>query len=233
MKAFVINLDSRTDRWQEVLRQEFTLGFQIERVAAVSSNSIKDLDYATAPVHATWLSHQKAMSMFLDTGDDYGLILEDDFVVLNKWTRFDISKFESTHFDLLQIGYLITTPLDYLDFKMNSIFDLFLKILERITSTNSFSNSRFVNRLLLKEQRSVPFAIVCNDIRPGAHAYIVSRNFARAAQKMNIPVALSTDALYIALGWMRSFRFLRTRRSYFSQSDSKTSIDDRFLNNFS
>lgn len=230
MKAFVINLESRDDRWHEVLSQESLLGFQIERVKAVTTKDVTGLEFVTAPVHATWLSHQKAMNRFLESGEEYGLILEDDFALRNNWVRFNLDEYKSLDFDFLQIGFLITTPLDFLELSIKSSFDFFLKVLQRITSLNILSSSTFANRFLLEEQRNVPFHLVCNDIRPGAHAYIVSRDFASAAQKFNLPVILSADALYIALGWMRSFKFLRTRRSYVSQSNSETSITERFLN---
>jgi GR25 family glycosyltransferase involved in LPS biosynthesis len=230
VKAFVINLESRDDRWHEVLSQESLLGFQIERVKAVTTKDVTGLEFVTAPVHATWLSHQKAMNRFLESGEEYGLILEDDFALRNNWVRFNLDEYKSLDFDFLQIGFLITTPLDFLELSIKSSFDFFLKVLQRITSLNILSSSTFANRFLLEEQRNVPFHLVCNDIRPGAHAYIVSRDFASAAQKFNLPVILSADALYIALGWMRSFKFLRTRRSYVSQSNSETSITERFLN---
>jgi len=230
VNAYVINLESRVDRWHDVLIQQHALGFPVKQVVAVSINDIPQPRFVTAPVDATWQSHQKAMKLFLESGDQYGLILEDDFVLEKNWGKFNLESQMSLGFDFLQVGYLITTPLDYIELRIKSSFDLFLKILHKVTSMGMFSKSEFSNRFLLREQRLVPFGLVCNDIRPGSHAYVVSRKFALAAHEINLPVVLSTDGLFIALGWMRSFKFLRTRKSYVSQSDSETSISERFLN---
>jgi GR25 family glycosyltransferase involved in LPS biosynthesis len=229
MNAYVINLKFRTDRWGDVLNQTDALGLPLNRVIAVTLSEVPQSRFVTPPVHATWMSHQKAMRLFLDSDDQYGLILEDDFVLKKTWEKFDVEQYTSMGFDFLQVGYLITTPLDQIELRIKSNFDLLLKILQRVTSRGILSKSNFANRFLLREQRLVPFGLVCNDVRPGAHAYIVSREFALAAQELNLPVVLSTDALYMALGWMRSFKFLRTRRNYISQSNSETSISERFL----
>ena len=229
VNAYVINLKSRADRWRDVLNQADALGVPLIQVVAVTLGEVSKNGFVTPPVRATWMSHQKAMKLFLESGDQYGLILEDDFVLEKTWEKLDLEQYASMGFDFLQVGYLITTPLDQIELSIKSSFDLFLKILQRVTSRGILSDSKFANRFLLREQKLVPFGLVCNDVRPGAHAYIVSRNFALAAQELNLPVVLSTDALYMALGWMRSFKFLRTRRNYVSQSKSVTSIVERFL----
>ena len=146
----------------------------------------------------------------------------------SRWSNFDFSKYQSLDIDFLQIGYLITTPLDLLEMKIKASADLFLKILTWVAHTRVIKKTNLRKKILIREQLDLPLHLVASDIRPGAHAYIVSRQFALAMQQINSPVILSTDALYIALGWMRSFKFVRLRKSVVSQSDSITSIDDRF-----
>jgi hypothetical protein len=78
------------------------------------------------------------------------------------------------------------------------------------------------------EQLGVPRKIVMNDIRAGGQAYFVSRNFASAAQSMNTPVFLSTDGLFMALGVSRNFKMARLRRMWISQTNSPSSVTQRF-----
>jgi GR25 family glycosyltransferase involved in LPS biosynthesis len=229
MKAFVINLNSRTDRWDSVEKQSEALGIPLTRVEAISKDEVLSEHFVTSAVAATWNSHKKAMNLFLKTEDEYALILEDDFILLSKWTNFDFSFYRSLEIDFFQIGYLVTTPMDLLEMKIKGTADLILKILTQVAHSRVFKMTKLRNRFLIREQLDLPFHLVANDLRPGAHAYIVSRKFALAMQQVNSPVILSTDALYIALGWMRSFKCVRLRKSAVAQSDSVTSIKDRFL----
>jgi GR25 family glycosyltransferase involved in LPS biosynthesis len=230
MRAYVINLNSRTDRWFSVMEQSLSLGIPLVRIEALSKDEVVNEPFVTSAVAAAWYSHKKAMSIFLSTGEEYALILEDDFVLQRPWSDFEFSDYYSKNIDFLQVGYLVTTPLDLVEMKFKASADFLIKILSRIAHLQIFRKSRLKDKVLLREQVGLPFHLVANDMRPGAHAYIVSRKFALAAQQMNSPVTLSTDALFIALGWMRSFKFVRLRKSIVSHSDSVTSIEDRFFN---
>lgn len=224
----MINLKSRTDRWISVEKQTQSLGIPLIRVDAVSKDQVLGEPFVTPAVAAAWFSHKKAMSLFLGTQDEYALILEDDFVLQDSWSNFNFSNYKSLDIDFLQIGYLVTTPLDLLELKIKAAADLILKFLTWISHARILEKTNLRKKVLIREQLDLPLHLVASDIRPGAHAYIVSRKFALAMQQINSPVILSTDALYIALGWMRSFKFVRFRKSAVSQSDSVTSIDDRF-----
>lgn len=228
MKAYVINLNSRKDRWESVEKQIQSLGVPLIRVEAVSKNDVLVEPFVTSAVAAAWYSHKKAMSLFLGTQDEYALILEDDFLLQARWANFEFAKYQSLDIDFLQIGYLVTTPLDLLEMKIKATADLFLKLLTWVAHTRVMKKTNIRNKVLIREQLNLPLHLVASDIRPGAHAYIVSRKFALAMQQINSPVVLSTDALYIAMGWMRSFKFVRFRKSIISQSDSVTSINERF-----
>jgi len=93
--AFVINLDSAKDRWTHIEASFAKTQFQLQRVPAVDGNliSLPAKDYAescfrrfhgrgTNPYEvACYWSHVKAIQAFLETGDEYGLICEDDIVL--------------------------------------------------------------------------------------------------------------------------------------------------------
>jgi GR25 family glycosyltransferase involved in LPS biosynthesis len=230
MKAFVINLQSRTDRWEEVCRQRELLGVEIYRVEALTEQNSVSSPFVTGVISATWQSHQRALKEFLQTSDDFAFILEDDFILLRNWDLENLQICEEFNVDFLQLGFLITNLIDRIQFTLNQFVDLTLKLLNRITYHLPYLTPRLSSKLTVREQSGIPFRLVLNDIRPGAHAYIVSRRFAEAALKINSPEFLSADAVYISMGWMRSFNMLRMRSSHVGQSNSISSINVRFLN---
>lgn len=231
MKAYVINLDSRSDRWADVISQSSRLGLEICRIPAVTSETAVFSPFVKQVIAATWQSHQKAMQIFLESNDEFALIMEDDFVLSNRWKPELLHYCTALRADFLQVGFLITNSIDRVQIFLNGTLDAFLKILSKIARFLGFVGGRLRNKLLIREQLGIPFNIVCNDIRPGAHAYVVSRDFAKAALQINSPEFLSADAVYMSMGWMRSFKLLRFRESLVGQSNSKSSITERFLNN--
>jgi hypothetical protein len=227
VKAYVINLDSRVDRWTDVKAQSSQLGIEIVRISAVTHETVSPSPFVTRVIAATWQSHQRAMGSFLESDDDFGLIMEDDFVMSRGFELKGFDLHSTLRSDFFQLGFLITGPTDRIQVLVNGYVDASLKFL-RFASKGA---KNLKGKLLIREQFGIPFNVVCNDIRPGAHAYIVSREFARAAQKINSPEFLSADAVFMSMGWMRSFKMLRLRKSVFGQSKSQTSITERFINN--
>lgn len=92
MKLFVINLDHATERMENLRREATELGFEVHRVPAVFGDQI-DLpcaDYSESSYRrmhgkqtnrreiGCYLSHVRALSAFLDSSDEHGVIVEDD-----------------------------------------------------------------------------------------------------------------------------------------------------------
>lgn len=230
MQAYVINLENRQDRWESVENQSLSLGLACVRIKAIETTElpIGSDDYATSGVVAIWKSHQLAMLEFLKSGDEFGLILEDDFLI-NQSFHKDMKKLMGfSRFDFLQLGYLYSSFPEFLRIKIANGRDLFLKFLFRVTNCASMQTFSLAKKFLVLEQRGIPFSFVQSDIRAGAHAYVVSRDFASAALKMNIPIFISTDAYFIALGGMRTFKMFRSRVNMVRQSSSPSSIRTRF-----
>lgn len=230
MRAYVVNLNDRGDRWNSVLSQQNLLGLEIVRVEAVSKIQITESEepFVAPGVSATWKSHQKAMRLFLDSDEEFGLIMEDDFLIKGNFNRHfaHIRKYED--FDFIQLGILKPSCTSGIALLTSNARDKFLKFLCKITSLKHLQPSLIQNRVLIHEQQGVPFFLVCSDVRAGGQAYLVSRNFATAAQKMNQPAFLSTDGVYMSIGGMRSFRMFRVRKSIVDQTDSPTSVEKRF-----
>lgn len=95
MRAFVINLDAATDRWTFMQKSFAGSQLTLTRVPAVNAAqlSLPHPDYAERLYHlfhgratnlrelACYLSHLRAMEMFLATGEEHAVIAEDDLVL--------------------------------------------------------------------------------------------------------------------------------------------------------
>lgn len=230
MHAYVINLKSRLDRWDSVLAQSAKLDIPIVRVNAIEMESLSEQNlFVASGVAATWQSHQLAMATFLDSGEKYGVILEDDFFVTKSWSKTMFELALRVDPDFFQLGYLITSPLDRIELFFNDLFDRILKLLSKLCSFSVLLNKRLGGRLLIREQKLIPWNVVPNDIRAGGQAYLVSRKFALASKYMNTPSFTSADGMFISLGDVRSFRMFRFRKSLINQTDSVTSVHQRYL----
>lgn len=96
IRYYYINLDRAKDRRASAEKQAATFNIDLQRIEAIAG---KDLDIEkieaydrkrrlaefavelTANEHACILSHLKALQTFVDSGADYGVIMEDDFVL--------------------------------------------------------------------------------------------------------------------------------------------------------
>lgn len=223
---------SRADRWQEVLKQGNKIDLEIVRVIALEHDLIeaKTEVFATLPIVSIWKSHQKAMQLFLKSKDSHAIIFEDDFN-LTKNLNFLIKQIcLVADMDFVQLGYLYTSPMQYLSVKTINFTNSILRLLGLLARLN-FIGVRFLrDKKLIQDNKNLPFILVPNDIRAGAHAYVISRRFATAAQFFNFPVHLSTDGLYMALGWTRTFKMYRVRKNFIYQTKSPSSVTHRSVN---
>ncbi len=95
MHAYIINLDSATDRWASVGKSFAGTQFTIHRVSGVNGHALRlpIPEYSeklyrwfhgrpTSPGHVgCYLSHVKAMREFLTSDDAHALIAEDDLIL--------------------------------------------------------------------------------------------------------------------------------------------------------
>jgi GR25 family glycosyltransferase involved in LPS biosynthesis len=210
-----------------------SMPFEFERIDAVSKIEISPKSeasrkYITDSVLAIWESHKKAFRKFLDTEDEYALILEDDFRLIKKIKFLCESWMADQKLDFFQVGYLVTRNKELLDIKYANIADLALKSAHHISNSEIFKVGTVANKFRVKSQQGIRFKTVLDDIRPGAHAYVVSRKFAEESLSLNDPAFLSTDLFFMSLGQMRTFRMGRIRISRIGQSDSSSSVEKRF-----
>jgi GR25 family glycosyltransferase involved in LPS biosynthesis len=131
MKAYVINLESRTDRWESVVKQWANRPEVLVRIDAVNSISISSAQtqFLPEPVVANWFSQCKAFREFLSTDDQYALIFEDDFLLSKVDLADCLDLIKVGRLDFLQLGYLYNSYSEFLFIKITNFRDLTLKLL--------------------------------------------------------------------------------------------------------
>lgn len=231
MRAFLINLDSREDRLSSASLQLSRFNVPFTRVSAVGiePNFETKFPYVTPHIAAIWLSHQKALVAFLETTEEYGLILEDDFVITSSKKElaeaFNLAKAG----DIIQIGFLNINFFEWVNVKFRNLRDLIFKVLNFYSKSGLPAASYFGGRFLIYSQEGLPIKLVAHDFRAGAHAYLVNRAFASSVLNFNKPLLFSVDQFYISLSTMKSFKISRIRKSLVTQSSSPSSVSFRFI----
>lgn len=230
MRAYVINLESRPDRWRHVLEQWQCLPWELVRVNAMDSAhvSAKYRRYLTPEVGACWESHTHALRAIAEGADSHGIVLEDDFLVRRPSSLRDLdSVMVRNRITFLQIGYLSPGIAMRASKARVNLRDHLTKIYTNAGPGMPGSQLALERSRLLREWTSLERGVVLDDIRPGAHAYVVERGFARTLIEVEQSF-LSTDLYYMSLGEMRSFRMARLTQSAIDQTGHTTSITNRF-----
>lgn len=224
--TYLINLELRTDRLKSAITEANKAGLNLERVDATPAVSNPNtLDILSPPAFGCWDSHKRAMSEFLKTDNSFCIIAEDDFLITNVASLAkQIESINLNAFDFLQVGFLNTGLLD----RMSRIFANFESLIfiscSRIMSRFPKISRKYSQRLRVRRSYMLSYRWVADDIRAGAHFYIISRGFAETASKLNDPAFLTADGFYMALAWDKHFKMARTRHSYVKQSNSPSSI---------
>jgi GR25 family glycosyltransferase involved in LPS biosynthesis len=230
MYLYVINLESEKIRWDSSKDEAMRLGLQVQRIDAVNANFIEKPGYVSLGVAAAWNSHIKALQIFLESDAQYGLIAEDDFQVENEKKFRAILRDELfLKMDLVQLGFLKPGIDTRIKVFVGNIDRTVFQILGKISLLKPFSKFAFGKRMRVKESHSIPHGFVADDCQPGAHLYIVSRNFATEVIRMNNPQFLSIDDFYCALSKMRTFKMIRPKQSIAGQKPLQAWEGARFI----
>jgi len=229
-EVLIISLDTDTRR-REACKSQL-LEWSYTFISAVDGRSKRKSSdcLVTAPVEAIWQSHNLALRKFLTSDSRYCLVLEDDFTIKNqkKFEKLMIELLDED-FDLVQVGWL-TTGLDvFLVRAYEALFYLVFRALNRLARFSAKLADLLEMKLRPRRCAQVPHYSIPDSFFPGAHAYVVSRDLAEMALKLNNPVFLATDDFYIALSKMRSFNVFRTRKSFVGQKGASVVGKDRFI----
>ena len=231
MPIFLINLDERTDRLIDSQSEIKRAHLNFTRVEAISISELSFRDLYLAPgVLACYLSHLKALRLFLEGKSEHAIILEDDFEIslIKHFTKIILA--EKPSFDFLQLGFLGSSPSLRLEILIKNSWAFILKVLSSCAERNiPYLSERVSRKLTVREYLGLGRGIVLNNIMPGAHAYLVSRKFAEEIIGLSEKPFLAIDNLYMALGDMKTYKMARLKKSIISQRTSPTSIRERYI----
>ena len=224
--VYLINLDFRLDRLAECELEAVKNNLSFVRVSAIiPPELLPEGTLITPPAYACLQSHLSTLKTFLSTEHSHALILEDDFQVINNralvsfLTRQSYAKFDFVQLGFLQMG--LRHRLDLFNLRVeNSFLRLLLSVL------HFFPDSKQNRRLRIKRRMGVPSGFIPDDIRSGAHCYVISRELAKAVLGLNKPAFLTIDSLYGSLPWNHKFEMIRTSKSWVRQSKSQSSIKE-------
>ncbi|MFN7026370.1 MAG: glycosyltransferase family 25 protein [Pseudorhizobium sp.] len=110
IEIFAINLDRSVERWDALSKQAADLGLDLVRVAGVDGSSMAASERVECDEKAfarnngrtllsgeygCYRSHLKALAAFLESGDAFGIIVEDDLVLTEDLCRRTVAAFEA------------------------------------------------------------------------------------------------------------------------------------------
>jgi GR25 family glycosyltransferase involved in LPS biosynthesis len=246
MKIYLINLESRADRLANVISRVREIDSPIIRVSAITGEEVRNMGnpiFAPQNNVANWHSHMKVLRLFLDSKDEYCVILEDDVLFVNNGVNFLTKLIDSKvrDIDILQFGYLsINGRLDsgekdaLFRFKARcarKLKSLALSVLDRFQNLDSLKSRLNRTKRILKVFEYNEKVLGLNSplvegFEAGTHCYLISRNGAKALLKYNNPALMSADLSMIVLSVARNFMVVRTTISYAVQDDTPVSIGE-------
>lgn len=211
---YVINLERDAARWESVLQETTNSLFHTYRVDAINARDLPDHDFVSSGVRAAWLSHLKAMKAFLESGEEYALIAEDDFHITNIYELLScIEILKDLEWDMVQLGFLKPGVDTKIKILLANTEGLIFNFLGKLSQLPRFSGTSFSSRMRVKQSLKIPKGFVVDDCQPGAHFYLVRRKFCHSISTLNSPQFLSIDDFYTALSRMRTFKMLRIKRN--------------------
>jgi hypothetical protein len=192
---FVITLEHRTDRQQSARISLNQAGvdfrFIVSRKSEEQGKSTA-MKMATQVEIAIWGSHVKALRALLGTDSQWGLILEDDFVLTEPGLAFlknqnkinSILESISSHYSIMQIGFLENS-------KGSRRTIVFAKIFHLVFRFNRFDFRGYINNLRylgFQKRNELDRNLAENGLekakllfghRLGTHAYFIDRDAAK------------------------------------------------------
>jgi GR25 family glycosyltransferase involved in LPS biosynthesis len=189
---YVINLDSRPDRFLNVDKQFSKHGLNLTRVSAVSGKDLTQAGEKTiAPPNnqAVWMSHQKVYLELINSNDEYCAVFEDDVVMtpaaFDLLKEFETKMNELTEIDYFQFGYL--TYNGRLD---SGKYDFLVRMLQRVRSF-FYCKTGAVISLLRDNKTKIQFLNEIFEFSRIAHNRVNRFNFMRnTAKRLNLKAPL-------------------------------------------
>ena len=229
--CFVINVETNFKRRKSVETSLDKQKIQFNWVKAITPTDtrIENLGNLQPVARAVWESHLKCLKLASESSL-YSLILEDDSEIKlsNSQVLRIIDEMKRNRLDFMQIGFLHLHIVDVVSIHVRNFHNLLLKkrVFGSVLSFFGFQEGiRSKNQYWRSE---IPSDFILNDIRYGAHAYIISPQFSKRISQLNSPTFLAADDFFVSLGKMKSFRMARLRKSLVSQGSFESSFDVRY-----
>ncbi len=231
-QVLVINVKSNLERRQNIASRLDHKSIDFDFVQAVEplKSTMGSTGYLTEVAKAVWLSHRKCLESSASANRPT-LILEDD-AILNidaakvKKLSDDMMRLD---IDFIQIGYLNINMAETVSIVLRNFYSFFTR---NATGAKLFELFGFLEVGRAKDQTwrtSLPKDFIVNDVRYGAHCYLVSPRFASRIIELNDPAFLPADDFYVALSRAKSFKMIRLMKSQCSQDGTQSAFRERFL----
>jgi GR25 family glycosyltransferase involved in LPS biosynthesis len=253
---YLLNVDSRTDRLFNASNRFAEIGQSFTRVSAITGSNLVENGFhlITRPnTEANWRSIQKIFKMFLESGDKFCFVFEDDVVFNPGYDLF--SKCFHENFDqavdVLQFGFLTFDGRN--DDRKKNIYKVIRVyvvnlILARLKFVKFFSKCGYLangtifenlldqlkeseKRILMQKQLGLKHPLI-RAFEPGTHGFIISRRMAQLVCEFNLPMIMSADLVFMTLAKNPQFNIYRLGFPLASQDDTTPSINGHASKNY-
>ena len=230
--SLVINVHSNTVRRRNISSrlQQRNITFDFVQAVEPLNPKLDSTEYLTDIAKAVWLSHRKCLEVAASESRPT-LIMEDDAILNFDVTTINRLSDALTDFEIafIQIGYLRINLAEGVSIMLRNFYGYFTR---NALAANLFGLFGFLEVSRAKDQiwrNSLPKDFIVNDVRYGAHCYLVSPKFASKMLALNDPPFLPADDFYVALSRAKSFKMIRIKKSLCEQDGSQSSFRKRFL----
>ena len=241
--SYVINLNTRPDRLQNVIQRFDSIGEEFQRIEAITGDSqFNHHENFIAPnnVVANWKSHLECYKKFLDSDAGVCLVFEDDVEFTGQFKPFlnRIRKQEHFDFDIFQFGYVgsklkFNTFRKFKDVFTHFIFTYIHSILQLILKEKPSKVldklSKIIDVLRYRINQSNAFqlnGIIIPGFVSGTHSYAISREMAQHLLSYNNPTILGADLALQILSMSGNWKIYRTPKSLALQDATSVSIGE-------
>jgi GR25 family glycosyltransferase involved in LPS biosynthesis len=159
INTYCINLDHRTDKWEQVQEEAKKLGVDLIRFSAFKERRGHD---GCRKSHLSILNELKNEPMFMLTEDDFKIIVDDPIDLVNK----AVSQLPAD-WDMLYLGATLTQPIDRYSENLYRI--------KRAWATHAiiYNNQNGVVEYILQNHNTQKFSVfLCDDVQLKFNCYI-------------------------------------------------------------
>ena len=240
IKNYLINVDNRIDRLENVIHRFESIGKSFNRVSAVQGKElVNNFTLFTMPnMEANWRSLQKIFKLIAESKDEFAFVFEDDVIFQKGIEKFfsTMEEFPNLEFDVLQFGFCIFSGRN--DDKVRNshkkiirrILDMYLKSTNKIRkiylylAKSELQQSIYdknIHRFNIEKVLGLRLENLCE---PGTHAFAISKKFASKLINYNLPMLMSGDLLFMTLSKCPQYKMFRLENSLAFQDTTPFSV---------